>query len=60
MIREVSLKAALRVCTFLVRVRSLIACLVVNNWPLLSLKRGRFAFFFFFCSDESVKKLEYT
>ena len=39
MTREASLNAAVRVCTFLVRVRSLIACLVVNDWPLFSEKR---------------------
>ena len=36
MTREASLHAAVRVCTFLVRKHSLIACLAVNDVPLLN------------------------
>ena len=39
MTREASLNAAVRMCTFLVRERSLVACLVVNEAPLSYLQR---------------------
>ena len=58
MTREASLNAAVRVCTFLVRERTLIACLVLNDWPLLNLKRV--ARNLVYCCDEGMKKCEYT
>ena len=39
MAQEASLNAAVRVRTFLVRERSLIDCLVMNDWPLLNRER---------------------